>query len=210
LEQLIGKFRPKKKLDGFPAPEKIFDKHFRFLNTTLREMLKTTKKEPKPLEPPKKNGIMKVVEKKEVENEKSNKTGKIIKTPPVITIRRNSEKHITKLGVHLEDNHDTDSDNSIIIPHEFNEIITNTLSGKDITMKEDIESTIEAIPITKKEIKELESCTRWIDELIESDTEGLEESNSNVEKIAGTPLLILAPFSSTGDLQTNKDFTVRL
>jgi len=180
LEQLIGKFRPKKKLDGFPAPEKIFDKHFRFLNTTLREMLRTTKKEPKALEPPKKNGIM--IEKKEAEKEKSNNTGKIMKTPPVITIRRNSEKHITKLGVLLEDNHDTDSDNSIIIPHEFNEIITNTLSGKDITMKEDIESAIEAIPITKKEIKELQSRTRWIDELIESDTERVEESNSNVKK----------------------------
>jgi hypothetical protein len=215
LEQLIGKYRPKKKLDGFPAPEKIFDKHFKFLNTTLREMLKTIKKEPKPTETPKKNGTLdfiKVVEKKESEKEvvKSNKIGKVTKSPPVITIRRNNEKHVTKLGVVLEDNNDTDSDNSIIIPQEFNEIITNNLSGKDSPMEEDIKLTIETTPIAKREIREPQSDIRWVDKLLESDDDKLEESCSSIGEIARSPLLMLAPLSSTGDLQASKELSVQL
>eukprot|EP00826_Nyctotherus_ovalis_P064443 TRINITY_DN9453_c0_g6_i3.p1 TRINITY_DN9453_c0_g6~~TRINITY_DN9453_c0_g6_i3.p1 ORF type:complete len:243 (-),score=61.30 TRINITY_DN9453_c0_g6_i3:394-1122(-) len=195
LEAMVGKCRVKSA--EFPAPEMIFDKYFRFLNGTLRDLQAIRLKEAntKPAEPPKKNTIVKK------EREVASKEKKAIKTPQVITISRVSENHKTKLGVLLENNPDTDSDNSIIIPSEFKEIIANTLSGKKIEVNEDLEQFIESAPITKKELR-LNSRTNWVNDLLNSDTDEPNKSPISVAQISTAPLLILA------GLQTDKELAV--
>lgn len=198
LEAAVGKRRVKNA--EFPAPEMIFDKHFRFLNGTLRELQRARLKEvtAKPAEPPKKNTIIVKKEKEVVSKEK-----KTIKAPQVITISRVSENRKTKLGVLLENSPDTDSDNSIIIPSEFKEIITSTLSGKKIKVEEseDLEQLIESIPITKKELR-LNSRTGWVNDLLNSDTDEPSRSPTSVAQISTAPLLMLA------GVQTDKELAV--
>jgi len=154
LEKMIGKHRPKSSV--FPVPECIFTKRFRFLSNTLEVMQAQPKEEKKVLPAPK----------------------KVIKTAPKDNF---TPKKRTKFGVFLENKSksDTDSDNSFVIPSEFNDIITNVLRGNKPTNEKDLEFIIETTPITKFELKELKKRTEWVDELIMSDCETFEKPNKH-------------------------------
>jgi len=144
LENLVGKYRVKKGKSQFPSPDHIFTKKFAFLDKTLSEILSENQEK-----------VPQIEEKKCVE------------VVPKIEIK----KVKTKLGIFLEEKpkNDTDSDNSFIIPPEFNEIITRALKSEDNNkLDEDIIEYIDSAPITKHELKESKRKTKWIDDLLEN------------------------------------------
>eukprot|EP00826_Nyctotherus_ovalis_P057940 TRINITY_DN7939_c0_g1_i13.p1 TRINITY_DN7939_c0_g1~~TRINITY_DN7939_c0_g1_i13.p1 ORF type:complete len:228 (-),score=91.28 TRINITY_DN7939_c0_g1_i13:391-1074(-) len=167
LEEMVGKLRPKS--NEFPAPECIFSKKFRFLPTTLEVMQERAKAERKS-SPGAKEEVKKLVQSKAKET----------RTPKI------KPKQRTKFGVFLESKSksDTDSDNSFVIPNEFNDIITNVLRGNKLANEKDLELIIETTPITKLELKELKKRTEWVDELIMSDCETSEKPNKTHSRIS--------------------------
>ena len=106
LKQITEKYRIKDGQSEFPDPELIFYKKFKFLEYTLEEMQIQRKDAQK----------INNIKKEEPKNEKQ-----MINIKKVIP---KSKSMITsKFGVKLEDKLDSDSDNSFIIPEEFNRII---------------------------------------------------------------------------------------
>jgi ribosomal protein L28 len=173
LERMVGRYRPKSSV--FPVPECIFTKRFRFLPNTLEVMQIQTKEEKKVLTLSK----------------------KVIKSVPKDSLTPKIEpKQRTKFGVFLESKSksDTDSDNSFVIPNEFNDIITNVLRGNKPVNEKDLELIIETTPITKLELKELKKRTEWVDELVMSDCETSEKPNKNYTRLsynqAQSPLIV--------------------
>lgn len=172
LESAVNKYKAKKGQEEFPIPENIFYKNFWFLDSTLKEILLEREINEK------KNEVKKVETPKE-------KLVIAIKKEPVKV--QNKKQIISKLGVKLEEESDMDSDNSFIIPKEFNDLIENSLNGKKAVKGKDIDTMIETAPITKRELREFQSQKKWVDELVDSDNEKL----TSVKKTNKDPLIIL-------------------
>jgi len=99
----------------------------------------------------------------------------------------------SRFGVHLEDK-SQDSDGSIIIPEELEEMLAASLHGdiKNTRLTDDeLMKQIEGISLSKKESNAIKVNCRWVDELLKPET-GCPKSASNSELTCFTkgPLLI--------------------
>jgi len=180
LDQMVGKYRAKSNKTEFPSPDCIFHKRFHFLSkpSAVQQVksLSESKTKPSPeIESRKKKTLPLTPQKTDPKKEggMSNGTPQIVKRNDILV----SEIKKSKLGVQLESESDSDTDNFLIIPPKFDEIIKSVLSGKKLDNEKDLETLIETTPINKEEFEEK---TKWVNELILSDNEIPDNTSQNL------------------------------
>ena len=181
LEEYVARFRPKKE-GQFPQAEYIFKKKFAFLPATLTVL--QSRKKAVVAEKTVSKQVLTLPEKKE---DKPNNTVavKINKATP-------TKKQRSKLGVVLESSKSDDSDNSILVPEEFEDIITASLKQKHNT---DIgldygEEFIENASLSKKEARMLNSRFEWVNQMVVDDEA---KSNSIIKQTMISSHLVQGP-----------------
>ncbi len=191
LEDLVAKLKPKKSAQ-FPPPEHIYKKRFAFLPTTLA-VLQASKK-PSPAAnnvpvPSKEHPTIHAAVVSTNNNKAQRPANKRIpateKPDTKLSHTNGKPKEKSKLGVELETRSVSGegSDDSVVIPHEFEEIILAALQTQKRNPTDADEEFIESEPLSKREIKTLREDVGWVDDLLSSDTES--PSSGRERKVEG-------------------------
>ena len=100
---------------------------------------------------------------------------------------------MSRFGVQLEDK-SQDSDGSIIIPEELEEMLTASLKGdvKSTRMTDDeLMSQIDSISLNKKEMNDIHVNCKWVEDLLKQDPGNtISASRAELKCLAKGPLLL--------------------
>eukprot|EP00826_Nyctotherus_ovalis_P028282 TRINITY_DN2235_c0_g1_i7.p1 TRINITY_DN2235_c0_g1~~TRINITY_DN2235_c0_g1_i7.p1 ORF type:complete len:233 (+),score=41.53 TRINITY_DN2235_c0_g1_i7:444-1142(+) len=184
LEQMVSKYQSKSGQTEFPSPECIFHKRFHFLPKPLAAIQAKALSESKPKAIPdaeikiKKTLPPLTPQKNDSKKKKESTLSNGAATPRaeirnLAAISPVKTKFRTKLGVLLEDYCDNDSDSTFTIPPILNDIIRSVLNGKKKMSDKELELIIETACIGKEEVEEE---TKWVNELVSSDSESAERT----------------------------------
>ncbi len=180
LEQFVARFRPKKPAQ-FPPPEYIYTKQFAFLSAPMAVIhskqgigTKRTAADPSHKDKP----------------TTSTKNSPACKESTTEPSREAASEPRSRFGVRLEDKNQ-DSDGSIIIPEELEEMLAASLKADPRVPDDELITRLDNISLSKRETNEFKVNCRWVEDLVQPDAGGAKTcANTELRSLAKGPLLI--------------------